>query len=497
MKRDDQTPGKDPGTNPFTMKAETMRSHNAGLRIVQPGERGPETAPNAAARVGWGMAFDANLSFASPGRHLANAEMIHHELPDAFAWTEGEWLCFHDGAWDAELGGAILEELIARAVFTGGSEHGATQGNLDSVKTACRKKYIQPARVWDADPDMAGVPGGVLNLKTGKTRDALPEDRITKSLACAPEDMDVSLWLGVLNHALAECGGDNAVSALRTWMRLSLFGRKDPQDAIVFLQGREGTSKSTIVRTLLHIHGTYGHTVGGRRLVGRGGEHTQWLAACKGMRLVSMPEIPRGAFQSEDLNTLADGERMEANPMFKGSINFHSTASIAMHSNNRPSNSNPGLYRRLKVFALNRQPPVKDLELGEKLQAISPGILKWLLDDRAKSAKWPAEVAEEVAAYKLENDPVGEWISSSGVELEPGRSELVADVVAAFNAWHRENGGGGKDWLRKTVTAKLKEHDVSCPRGRTVEDRRPENHVYVGLRLVRFQDQGPPSDMPF
>lgn len=139
--------------------------------------------------------------------------------------------------------------------------------------------------VWDSDPFMLGVPGGVVDLRTGKWAPADPELGITKLAAVAPtETADCALWKSFLLEA---CGGDpEVVEFLRRWCGYCLTG-DTREHALIFLYGPGGNGKSVFLNTVSRIMGDYATTATMDTFTSsRGDKHPTELALLRGARMV-------------------------------------------------------------------------------------------------------------------------------------------------------------------------------------------------------------------
>src|SRR5690606_27664534 len=84
------------------------------------------------------------------------------------------------------------------------------------------------------------------------------------------------------------------------------------------------------------------------------------------------------------LKRIVSGERIKARPIYGAQFEFDSQAKVWWAMNDKPIIKDTGnsIWRRLKLIPFNRTftDLDKDPELGQKLEAESPGILNFALD---------------------------------------------------------------------------------------------------------------------
>lgn len=341
-------------------------------------------------------------------------------------YDQGVWLLDEDPrAWIAAENAVIK---TYRSLENPYKYHKASVVNA-ALRGASAHMAVTPAS-FDANPNTAGLPDGkAINLATGEIRDARPSDMLTKRLGVAPQEGEPKAWLAFLRESFADHSDAEAVIGfLRRFFRDALFGRACKHDFFLFLQGLAGTGKTTLVSTMLRVFGDYAAVFAGERFAKDNNAHRQWLIPLIGCRLAVVDELPENnaVWNSEVLNNIPAGGKITANRMHTNDITFVSQAHLVIASNTRPASTNPGVFRRCRLVAMNRKPANPDPELREEtLPAEAGRILGWLLrGDGRITATPPGSVAQDSAEYQTEADTLLGWLESRCVKHPNARSAI-------------------------------------------------------------------------
>ena len=155
---------------------------------------------------------------------------------------------------------ALCREFAARA-------HKTLKRTVASAKTRAAivslaesdQRLAAVADEFDQDPWLLNIPGGTLELKTGRLRPHDPSDRITKITATTPDrNCSTPVWTAFLGRVT---GGDGALQAyLQRRCGYELTGVTD-EHALFFDYGTGANGKSTYLRTITGIAGDYARPV--------------------------------------------------------------------------------------------------------------------------------------------------------------------------------------------------------------------------------------------
>ena len=174
-----------------------------------------------------------------------------HDTGSWFEWTGVAWRPNRVGMafqWARELARRLIADESPKARFVASKTSFAA-----GVERFARTDpvFAVTAEGWDADPWLLGTPGGTVELRAGRLRDADQNERITKLTAVAPARLpDCPLWLGFLAQATG--GDDGLIRFLRQWCGYALTGAVS-EHALVFVYGPGGNGKSVFLNVLTGI----------------------------------------------------------------------------------------------------------------------------------------------------------------------------------------------------------------------------------------------------
>ena len=397
-----------------------------------------------------------------------------HFLTDDFKFdpVRGRWARWKNGSWnlDADFDALRRMERVGTRLAQDWKDSARNRFcALNQFQAALKLASVQPGVAvhsagdegvaFDANLDLLGLPeGGVLDR--GFVRRAQRDDLVTLRMGAAPAKGTPRKWLDFLHEAFAgfEHETDEAVEAFRTWIRGALVGEGSAKDeSFVFAQGRAGTGKSTLVETVRHVFGQYCAQVSGSRLAGDGG-HRQWMLRVAGKRLVTVTELPdevRGhssAWNSELLNALVSGETIEANYMRQNSVEFTPRARLLVAGNERPITSNPGVFRRMKLYTMHNKPVRVRTSLKHDLREEAGLILQWMLDGKSGVPRWPERISEDVGNYEEDADPLSAFFEDC-VTVREGLRTSKRALYERYTQWIDAN--GGRLWSQTAFSRKV------------------------------------------
>ena len=146
---------------------------------------------------------------------LAERFVGRHADEMRFVAEWGQWLRWNGQRWqvDRTLHAFELARVICREAYGEAAALGSKSANaIWSAKTVAAVERLAKADrrlaatsdQWDSDMWLLNTPAGVVDLRTGEIRPAVPDDHMTKSAAVAPGG-GCPLWLAFLSRIT---GGD-------------------------------------------------------------------------------------------------------------------------------------------------------------------------------------------------------------------------------------------------------------------------------------------------
>ena len=324
------------------------------------------------------------------------------------------------------------------------------------------------------------TPGGIVDLRTGALRRAVPEDYMTKMTAVAPGGA-CPLW----HKFLETVTGDNP--GLEKYLQVacgySLTGLT-VEEVLLFLHGQGQNGKSVFIRTISGVLGSY-HTTAPVEtfLDSKTDQHPTGLANLRGARMVTAAETEQNRRWSESrLKTLTGGDRISARLMRQDFFEYVPQFTLWIYGNHKPGlrSVDKAISRRLRLlpFAVTIPDDERDNELGAKLQRERPGILAWMIEGcliwQREGLVAPKVVSAATDEYLASEDAIGRWIEERCVE-DPSAWSGTTVLFDSWKFWAETNGefpGSVKRFARMLETHGFQQLRKNKARG------------FTGLRLA-------------
>lgn len=318
-----------------------------------------------------------------------------------------------------------------------------------NVASGCEAEgeFATVRSAWDANPLVLGVPGGSVDLRTGRFSPATAALRVLRrtSVAPAPAGTSAPRW----QRFLGEATGDNPdmVRWLQRWAGYCLTGDVT-EEMFAFAYGPGGNGKGVLVATLGAILADYAYQAPAELFKADARTNREYqLANLDGVRLLIASETEAGSALAEAfVKELTGNEgKINARQPYGRAFQFRTQAKLLVVGNHAPSlqGRSPAMQRRMRVLPFNHTPAKPDPELKAKLVAEHPAILTWAIEGaqfwlNERLGRCPAIEAAS-AAYFDEQDTVSQWIAE---RCEVGASFGFAgsDALANFNSFLNSRG---------------------------------------------------------
>lgn len=353
------------------------------------------------------------------------------------------------GSPDAEKDSDEGRRVARRARFMTSASAGAIAKQMGALA----RDPGSPIRVrlaeLDSEPWLLWAGGQAWDLRATDTLlgvDLDPGVPHLHAAAVLPEDRDTPLWDAYLAAVLPD-------PELRAWalrvLSISLTGY--PDAALPILLGDPGVGKTSLVKLIMSVLGTYAHAADAR-LLADSNSHASIVYALKGRRLSFIDEGPRrGRWATERLKQLTGGGELTGNRMRENPINFSPTHTLVLTANDEPQLTDEGLRRRVRLIPFSGDPAevrARRAALGPiggpAWRREAPGILAslirqtglWLANpDSALTSAAPGAVRELAEEIGREQDVVRTWVES---ETEPhAEGTRAMALYEAFAEWCR------------------------------------------------------------
>jgi P4 family phage/plasmid primase-like protien len=394
--------------------------------------------------------------------HIGNIHYVH----DAKAWLR--WI---NGAWCWDIDGATIRSLAAQLpqqIYNEGGLHLADAEYFAKwARTSQKERTIEssvsllqdfervrlPLALVDADLFKVGLDGGrmVLDLKTGRARQAQQSDFITKTLTVNQlgDPAKAVRWQAFLTQVF---GNDQElIDWVKRWCGYLLTGATTEQ-IFVFCFGLGANGKSVLADILRYLMGDYARAISSDTLTEAkraAGGATPDLAELIGARLAMSAETEDGAALAESLiKSLVAGDTMTVRKLYAAPVQFTPQFKLMMLGNHKPiiKGNDYGIWRRVRLIPFKRtfKPEERDPALLDKLKAESAHILAWMVEgcldwQRRGLADVPATIRQATGEYQEEQDLIGRWVSEC-CNLSPASETSSKDLYVSYKDWCIDNG---------------------------------------------------------
>jgi putative DNA primase/helicase len=361
--------------------------------------------------------------------------------------------------------------------------------NVESVV----KKLLHREAKWDSDPLLLGVPSGkVVDLRTGKVREARREDYITKYAAVVPADEeDCPKFKQFMSDILPP----QVIAYLKRLLGYFLTASVK-EEIFVFLYGEGGNGKGTFVKIVLAVLGAYAEILPASALLSsRRDRHPTDIAKLEGLRLASSSETADGQFWNEArIKSLTGGDKQTGRKMRQDFSDFEPTHKLLIDSNNKPSLAkvDKAIRRRFHLvpFSVTISEEKRNRQLKEQLLSELSGIFRWAINGclewQRDGLQPPPEVLGATEEYFEEQDLLGQWIHSH-CEMGADFRTSSKSYFASWQAFCLVN--GEEVGTQRSLTNKLKQRGFgSCTVGKANDS---------GLSGFRLKEQGVPDLSPY
>jgi len=348
-----------------------------------------------------------------------------------------------------------IDRLDSHRKFGIGS---GNSGKIAAMLLEAEPYLFRRQRELNANPFLLNLRNATLDLG-GRRRDGdvdadpaypRPHHRADLITHLAPVDYDPKATCPEFDRFLATIIPDPRERAfLMRWFGYSLTGDVTEQ-RIVLCWGSGSNGKSTLLNAVHDAMGDYAVHLPIETFLDdpfrRAGDATPDLVRLVGARLALASEPRKGARLSESVvKQCTGGERMTARRLFEGMFDFDPTFKLTLAMNEKPTIAaqDHGTWRRVTLFPFRITLEADDKSISERLRAERAGIFNRLLDGwrdyRENGLAIPETILTATSEYRMESDPVGQFIGSEVVE-EFGAREKSATLYGAYSRWAHANG---------------------------------------------------------
>jgi putative DNA primase/helicase len=221
------------------------------------------------------------------------------------------------------------------------------------------------------------------------------------------------------------------------------------EHALLFLWGTGRNGKGVLLNTVSRILGDYAVQAPFETfMANRHARHETELAMLHGARLVTVPEVPKGARWNEArIKAMTGGDPITARFMHRDYFTFDPQFKIIISGNHRPHLSavDEAIRARFNLihFGVTIPAEEQDLKLIDKLVPEHPAILRWIIDG---CLEWqriglapPAAVRATTEEYLAGEDLIAQWLDDA-TEIRPAAWESTASLFTNYANWAKAAG---------------------------------------------------------
>ena len=376
-------------------------------------------------------------------------------------WEEGRWRVDHDGAMERRAV-ALSHEMLAGAAALVAVEENERRLRLGREALECgqlrqirhylalaqsERSILLPVERLDADPWTLGAGNAVIDLRTGAARGYGREDYVTRRVAAeAQAGAECPRWRRFVEEIFPD---EEVRHYVHKAAGYSLTGDMREQ-CFFFLHGTGRNGKSKFTETLEHVLGGYALRAGKGIVAARPGSDypLREMADLAGVRFALASETAEGERLNEGvIKDITGGDSLRAEHKYERSFTFRPQCKLWIAGNHKPTirGTDTGIWRRVRLIPFTRtfEGAEDDRNLGAKLRAEAPGILRWLVEGcllwQREGLAPPSTVRSAVEDYRTEEDVLANFIDDCvRMELE----NLVPHPVLyqTYLDWSQSNG---------------------------------------------------------
>ncbi|WP_075824069.1 phage/plasmid primase, P4 family [Clostridium perfringens] len=318
-----------------------------------------------------------------------------------------------------------------------------TDGKIKSVLN--QAKTFKGINFMESDKDdyLFNTPNGTINLRDLSQKKHDRKDLITQcsNYSFNRENDKCPNWIAFLNRIF--CNDQELINYVQKAVGYSLTGDMSEQ-CLFMLWGGGANGKSTFVKALEDIMGTYAATIKGETLMEKNGQDGARgdLARLTNKRVVIASELQEGqVFNEPLLKVLSAGETLPVRFMYQEEFMLKPKFKLWIMTNKKPKvkGNDHGIWRRWRMIPFKYKFTEKEKDPNfyeEKLKPELEGILLWAITGyqmwKEQGFEAPKEVMEAVEDYKMDMDQVARFIEDCckvGEEYECTGSAMYDEYI--------------------------------------------------------------------
>lgn len=434
-----------------------------------------------------------------------NARRFADQMRDKYLYVPEikTWLRWESNYWQYDNSGSvkIAAMQVAKSIFHEAAQvdsdiarkisqwaNASLQKNHLDAMVELAKPFLSVSLLeLDADPMLLGVRNGLIDLRTGIFRKAMPSDLITQQCDVNYDSTAIAPIWGKFMLEVANNDIDLVKYKQESW-GYTLTGETSEQ-CFFYYHGGGRNGKSTEINLMHAVMGSYAKSIPSSVLMVKNNYGNQGptpeIARLVGARLVIANETEDGARLAESQIKAMTGQDILTARVLQGNpFEFKPKFKLFISGNHKPviRGEDDGIWRRIKVIPFTHQIPESDVDpkLYDKLMAERSGILNWMIEgclawqNKGKLLE-PPVIRSEVSQYRSDQDIMGAWLSERCV-LSPDKQCGTRELYLDYADWVKNSGS--------TPVAETRFATRLTEKG-FIKDRVKQKMTFFGLDLIR------------
>lgn len=383
-----------------------------------------------------------------------------------FAEHSRQWMTYEDGIWKPISTNRAAEVVVQAAEEYYLREIAATTDKDEKKRLSKLLEQAYRARTitgvlffvagqagiatrpdeWDRGDMLLPVANGVIDLTDGSLKPHDPSYLFTKQAGTIYDPTaKADRWEQFLDEVFL--GDKDLIAFVQRAVGYSLTALTREQ-CFFFLFGTGRNGKSRFLESILALMGGLGKYAAFSTFTRERGKngHEDDLMSLEGARLVASSESKTVGKLAEDvLKTLAGEDPITGSRKGEKTYTYRPKFKVWLAANNKPrvDDVTDGFWRKVILipFEAKFEGAAEDKRLGEKLKAELPGILAWAvrgcLAYQAEGLNPPQKCIDAVAAWRADNDPLSDFITTckvgAGLEVKASVLYQAYEQFCAIN----------------------------------------------------------------
>lgn len=315
--------------------------------------------------------------------------------------------------------------------------------NIVNTQNAAKPMLAIDVSELDYDPELLNTPELTYDLTKGMAggHPHDPDDLITKVTSCSPGDEGMELWLDTLDTFF--CRDKELIAYVQEIVGMAAVGKVYAEHMII-AYGGGANGKSTFWNTIARVLGNYSGKISAEALTMNCKRNVKpEMAELKGKRLIIASELEEGTrLNTGMVKQLCSVDPIEAEKKYKDPFHFDPSHTLVLYTNHLPkvSANDDGTWRRLIVIPFNAKitgsSDIKNFS-DYLFEHAGAAIMKWIIEgaqiaiSKGFKSKKPKVVEEAIAAYREDNDWLGQFIADH-CDVDPSYSEKSGELYQQY-----------------------------------------------------------------